>query len=72
MTQPILLTDEQMRRFTAHGYLMLKTDFPADFHTAMSRNIREVMQKEGNPGNNILPRVPEVQEVFRHPVIQGA
>lgn len=39
----------------------------------MSRNIQAVMHKEGNPGNNILPRVPEVQEVFfRHPVIQGA
>ena len=72
MTEPILLNDEQMRRFTAHGYLMLKTDFSSDFHTAMSRNIREVMTKEGNPGNNILPRVPEVQEVFRHPIIQGA
>jgi len=72
MTQPALLTDEQMRQFVSHGYLILNTDFSADFHDAMSRNIRAVMNKEGNPGNNILPRVPEVQEVFRHPVISGA
>ena len=72
MSQPILLSEAQMRQFVSHGYLVLKTDFSKDFHDAMSRNIQEVMKKEGNPGNNILPRVPEVQEVFRHPVIQGA
>ncbi|MCB0061402.1 MAG: HEAT repeat domain-containing protein [Caldilineaceae bacterium] len=73
MTQPpLLLTDEQMRQFIAHGYLILQTDFPAEFHESMSRQIAEVMTKEGNPGNNILPRVPEVQEVFRHPTIRGA
>jgi len=72
MTEPLLLTEAQMRQFISHGYLVLNTDFSTDFHTAMSRRIQEVMHKEGNPGNNILPRVPEVQEVFRHPVIQGA
>lgn len=69
---PILLTDEQMRHFIAHGYVLLQTDFPDDFHAAMNARIAAVMQAEGNPGNNILPRVPEVQEVFRHPVIRGA
>lgn len=72
MSQPILLTDEQMRRFISHGYLILNTDFPAEFHESMSQKIRAVMHAEGNPGNNILPRVPEVQEVFKHPVIRGA
>ncbi len=72
MNQPIALSDEQMRQFVAHGFVALKTDFPAEFHAAMSQKIREVMNKEGNPGNNILPRVPEMQAVFRHPVIQGA
>lgn len=72
MSQPLLLTDEQMRQFIAHGYLILQTDFPADFHTALSRKIADVMTKEGNPGNNVLPRVPEIQEVFRHPTIRGA
>ncbi len=72
MSQPIALSQAQMRHFVAHGYVVLKTDFPAEFHATLSRRIQEVMSKEGNPGNNILPRVPEVQEVFRHPVIQGA
>ncbi len=71
-TDPVLLTDEQMRHFISHGYLLLHTDFPAEFHAAMNARIEEVMDQEGNPGNNILPRVPEVQEVFRHPVVRGA
>lgn len=72
MTDPIYLTDDQMRHFISHGYVVLKTDFPKDFHQTMSRQIQTVMEKEGNPGNNILPRVPEVQEVFQHPAIRGA
>lgn len=70
--QPVSLTEAQMRHFVSHGYVVLKTDFSSEFHAAMSKRIQEVMSKEGNPGNNILPRVPEVQEVFRHPVIRGA
>ncbi len=72
MSQPLLLTDDQMRQFIAHGYLILQTDFPAEFHAKLSQHIADVMTQEGNPGNNILPRVPEVHEVFRHPTIQGA
>lgn len=69
---PVLLTDAQMRHFIAHGYVLLQTDFPEDFHAAMNARIEAVMRDEGNPGNNILPRAPEVQAVFRHPVIRGA
>ena len=67
-----LLTDEQMRRFIANGYLVLKTDFSAEFHRAMNAHIDEVMEREGNPGNNFLPRIPEAQAVFKHPAIRGA
>ena len=31
-----------------------------------------IIQKEGNPGNNILPRLPDLQRVFNDPVIKGA
>ncbi len=67
-----LLTDDQMRQFIAHGYVVLKADFPKEFHETMRRKIEEVMTKEGNPGNNILPRVPEIQNVFDHPTVSGA
>ncbi|MCX6048618.1 MAG: HEAT repeat domain-containing protein [Chloroflexi bacterium] len=67
-----LLTDDQMRQFISHGYLVLKADFSKEFHETMRRKIEEVMAKEGNPGNNILPRVPEIQDVFDHPTVSGA
>ncbi|TBL77817.1 HEAT repeat domain-containing protein [Paenibacillus thalictri] len=72
MTQPILLTDAQMRQFITEGYLLLHADFAPEFHAAVQANLNEVYQNEGNPGNNILPRIPELQSVFDHPVVQGA
>jgi len=70
--QKYLLTDDQMRRFISHGYVELKTDFPAEFHATLSDKIEAVMEKEGNPGNNILPRITETRAVFENPVIRGA
>ncbi|MBV7339648.1 HEAT repeat domain-containing protein [Chloroflexi bacterium TSY] len=70
--QEYLLTDEQMQRFIAHGYLILKADFPDYFHETLRTQIETIVDKEGNPGNNILPRVPEVRTVFEHPTIRGA
>ena len=67
-----LLTDNQMRQFISDGYLVLKADFPKEFHEQMQSKIGEFMDKEGNPGNNFLPRLPETQEVFDHPTIRGA
>ena len=72
LLQDHLLSDEQMRRFISHGYLILQTDFPAEFHERLNAKLDEVMTKEGNWGNNILPRLSEVNDVFQSPVIQGA
>lgn len=69
---PVLLTDEQMREFITKGYLVLKTDFSPEFHEELMEQLNQVYEKEGNPGNNLLPRVPEIQEVFKHPAIDGA
>lgn len=70
--QPTLLTDEQMRQFITEGYLILKADFPQSFHESLFNQLKAVYETEGNPGNNILPRVSELQKVFDHPVIRGA
>lgn len=72
LSSDYLLTDDQMQRFISHGYLVLKTDFPDQFYRDFEQRIEEVMDKEGNPGNNFLPRFPEAQEVFDNPVIRGA
>ena len=59
-----LLTDDQMRHFIVNGYVIVNTDLPASFHDFIYGRTEEVFEKEGNPGNNLLPRIPEVQTVF--------
>ena len=73
MTDPnYLLSDEQMRHYITRGYVVLKTGLPKSFHEQIYQRTSEVMEKEGNPGNNILPRVPELHRVFADPTLRGA
>ena len=67
-----LFTDEQMKQFIANGYVMIKPNVPTSLHKTIYQKLDEVVAKEGNPGNNLLPRVPEIQEVFDNPVVHGA
>ena len=67
-----LLSDEQMQHFIINGYINIKTDLPADFHEAIFQQTEAVFEKEGNPGNNLIPRIPDIQEIFDHPVVDGA
>lgn len=67
-----LLSDDQMAQFIAHGYVQLQTDFSEEFHQAVLRKMNEVYANEGNPGNNLVPRIPEIQQFFDHPVVKGA
>jgi hypothetical protein len=69
---PILLTDDQMKKFIAEGFLILKTDFSAEFHQGLLTQLNEIYQQEGNPGNNLLPRIRDLQKVFDHPTVTGA
>lgn len=69
---PILLTDEQMRKFITDGFLILKTDFSEEFHQQLNAQLNTVYEQEGNPGNNLLPRVRELRKVFDNPIITGA
>ena len=66
------LTDTQLRDFIVNGYLTVKTDLPRSFHETIYRKTQELTAKEGNLGNNILPRVPELQAVFEEPAVRGA
>ena len=66
------LTDEQIRDFIVNGYVTVKADLSRSFHETIYRKTQELTAKEGNLGNNILPRVPELQAVFEEPAIRGA
>ena len=67
-----LLSDAQMRHFIVNGYVTVTTELPAQFHDAIYEKTVSVFDKEGNPGNNLLPRIPEIQRVFDDPNVSGA
>ncbi|MDE0013927.1 MAG: HEAT repeat domain-containing protein [Candidatus Poribacteria bacterium] len=45
---------------------------PAQFHEAIYQETMTVFDKEGNPGNNLVPRIPEIQKVLDDPNVKGA
>ncbi|MCE2450531.1 MAG: HEAT repeat domain-containing protein [Candidatus Latescibacteria bacterium] len=67
-----LLSDAEMQQFIAQGYVQVQANFPGDFHAEVCRQIDAVLEAEGNPGNNIAPRIPAIAEVFAHPAVRGA
>lgn len=71
-TQAQLLDDEAMARFVRDGYVMVQTDLPRSFHDDLRKQVEAVLDAEGNWGNNILPRVPDLQLVWTDPVVRGA
>jgi len=71
MTQHIY-QDDTLRHFIARGYTLIASDQPDDFHREICERLDCVLEKEGNPGNNILPRVPQIQRVFEAPSVHSA
>ena len=71
LNERYLLDDAAVARFVVEGYTLVETDFPPEFHRAVCRRIEEVL-RGGNPGNEILARVPELQAVYDHPAVRGA
>ncbi len=71
-THSNLLSDKQMQDFIVRGYVTVKTELPRSIHETIYRKTQDCTEKEGNPGNNILPRVPELQAVFDDSNVRGA
>ena len=67
-----LLTDSQIHDFIVNGFITVKTDLPPSFHQEVYARTTEIFEKEGNPGNNLLPRMPMINEVFEDPWVAGA
>ena len=72
MTDPILLTDEQMREFIVNGYLVFTPTVPEGTHETCYRKLNEIIDSEANPGNNVLPRVPEMRHILNSPEVRGS
>ncbi|WP_338044970.1 HEAT repeat domain-containing protein [Paenibacillus lignilyticus] len=67
-----LLSDEQIISFITNGFVVLHNELPSALHQNVMKQIDYVLQNEGNPGNNILPRVPDIQRFFDTPTVKGA
>ena len=68
----VKLNDAQMGQYIRDGYVMLETGLPRKFHEELFRKTGEVFEKEGNPGNNLVPRLPDVGRVVGDPAVTGA
>jgi len=67
-----LFADAQMRQFISNGFVTMRVDMPDGYHDHIYEECEAIYDSEGNPGNNILPRVPQLQQVFDHPDVAGA
>lgn len=68
----IRLDDKAMQHYLTEGYVTVQTDFPDAFHQSVYDQAQEIYAAEGNPGNEIYPRIPELGDVFEHPRVRGA
>ncbi len=71
-SDPVPLSDEQLRHFIAAGYVPLQSSLPASYHRQIFKRFDEIHREIGHFGNNLLPLVPELGELFEDPVVKGA
>ena len=72
MSAPILLTDAQVQAYLTNGYITVQTAHPPVAHQNIHRQIEALFATEGNPGNDILPKVPDLYQILRDPAVDGA
>ena len=67
-----LLSDEQMQQFLRDGFVTVRLDVPDTFHQYIRSQMDDLLAHEPNPGNNLLPRIPEIRRVLEDPTVRGA
>ena len=68
-----LLSDDQVRRFIADGFIIVDSDLAPSFHAKVAEQIAYALEHElPHPGDNIVPRVPALNLVCESPVVKGA
>ena len=66
------LNDEQVRRFICDGVLVLESGLAPEVHEEIFDKIQWNNTREFNMGNNVLPRIAELQQILDAPSIHGA
>ena len=67
-----LLSDECMQEFIRNGYVTVRTALPEEFHASICRQADALFGAEPNPGNNLLPRLPDLARMLADPPVHGA
>ena len=67
-----LLGDSQMQQFIVNGYVTVKAGFPRPFHQSVYAQAEKIFSTQGNPGNDFLPAIPQLADLFSHPAVTGA
>ena len=68
-----LLSDDQVRRFVADGFIFINPNLAASFNAEVSQQIAYALEYElPHPGDNILARVPALNAVCQSPAVKGA
>ncbi len=70
--EPILLDDARMQHFIDRGYVTLQSALARPYHDELCATLEQVIAAEGNPGNNLLPRIPEIALILEDPHVTGA
>ncbi|MEM7365629.1 MAG: HEAT repeat domain-containing protein, partial [Pseudomonadota bacterium] len=72
-SEPVLLTDDQVQRYIVDGFLVLDCDVARDIHDHITQELRHCLQQESpHPGDNVLPRIPALNNILECPVVVGA
>ena len=69
---PIALTNEQLRQFVTNGYLLLQSQLPAEFHQQIFKKLEHLQTGSGHFGNNLVPMLPQLNELIQEPIVRGA
>ena len=71
MTGIQYLDDDGLLTYLRQGYVKVQPDLPAEFHRRIHKETEQVFV-DGNPGNDILPKVPAMHRVLDDPAVVGA
>ncbi|KAF0980978.1 hypothetical protein FDP41_012766 [Naegleria fowleri] len=67
IVQNVELSDEDLKKFLLDGYLVIKPQELAlspQWHSELCQYGSEIFHEEGNCGNNILAKIPQLNEIF--------
>ena len=68
----IRLTDAQMRDFIRNGFVAIKTGLSREENQDIWNQTEALFEEDGNPGNNLMARIPAIRQVLDDPKVDGA